>query len=783
MERGGGRPGRRTLGGPVVTGTARAETPSSVTAPRTGRPLVGPSLGWHVDVALWAVTAATAVSLVRAFRGWEELVPLLFVVTLAHGLSWLGRWLRLGAVVATLTLLALGVAVITLVYYRSQSWFGLPTADVFRQAFDDAHVAFGPFQKLVAPVDALPGFTVTFAAGLWLIAVFADLAAGRSDAPLQAITPHVATFVFSSVLLLGRHSILATVIFVSALVVYRLAVRAARLHREAGTRPGQQVVWAVGVPMLAVVLLAAVTFSAVAPTEPGGMVDLRSIGRGPKARVVESPLVSLDSLLGGESNDILFTVTSPTPHYWRLTALDDFDGRSWSASAKYADLDSGERIASAWRRGVEVRREEIAVEINGLQSDWLPSVYAPRSVDAPIGLRYDRGSGSVFVRDGESTTDITYEMESEVAVVERGRLQRAGRPVDPTLDDFVALPAGFPDEARRLARDITANQGAYESALSLERFFRGERFVYDRQANYREFDDPLMAFLEDGRGFCQQFATAFAAMARSIGLPSRVAVGFTYGDRETVLDPATGESTTEWTVRGRYAHAWPEVFIDGVGWVAFEPTPGRGNPDAEAYNGVPAAQSDERGGSVELGATTTTTTTLVPGPGQTAPTTLPDQLPPRVGDTAAGDSTSDDPASNTPTIVMFVLLGLALLTAVVIRLRVIAVRRRREHRRRPEVSPAERVAASWSEACRNLERVDVRSEPAETPIEFAQRAARLVEVEGLVALGHRESDRRFRETPPDDVEAASAERVSDELREVVWSRLDRRQRLVAEMEL
>ena len=763
---------------PPAAPAPAAPTPASQV--RRGTPNLG--LGAGVDLALFAVTAAVAVALVRAFRSWDQLWPLLLVVAIAHGLSVLGRVLRLGATLATALLLISGIVVITLVYYRSQSWYGLPSAEVFRQAFDDAHVAFGPFQKLVAPVDDLPGFTVTFAAGLWLMAVFADLAAGRSDAPLQAVAPHVATFVFSSVLLLGRHALLSTVVFVTALALYRLAVRAARLRVAAGTRPGQRVVWVVGVPLLAAVLLASGLFARASPTDSGGMVDLRSIGRGPKARVVESPLVSLDSLLRGESNDVLFTVTSPTPHYWRLTALDDFDGRSWSASAKYRNLDSGERIPSPWDDDVAVERERIDVEIRDLESDWLPSLYAPTGVDAPVDLRFDDSSGSVFVADGESTASIDYSMDAAVADLDRSVLQAAGSPANPALDDFLALPADFPDAAVSRARSITAGLGAYDSAIALEDYFRGDGFRYDRSADYRGEEDPLTAFLDNGSGFCQQFATAFAAMARSIGLPSRVAVGFTYGDGAETVDPATGEATTTWTVRGRFAHAWPEVYVNGVGWVAFEPTPGRGNPDARSYSDVPPAQSDELGNSIELGATTTTTTTTIaPAQNGAVPTTAPDQLPPRPGD--AADDTSGEPTSNTPTVVLLVIVGLAALSALLVRLRVVAVRRRRVRHRRTDVSTADRVSSSWAQTCRDLARVDVHATPSETPVEFATRAAKLVEVEDLVVLGRRESDRRFRATPPDEQEAASAERISDEVRDVVWSRLDRQQRLRADLDV
>jgi len=91
---------------------------------------------------------------------------------------------------------------------------------------------------------------------------------------------------------------------------------------------------------------------------------------------------------------------------------------------------------------------------------------------------------------------------------------------------------------------------------------------------------------ETRRGYCEQFAGAFAVLARAAGLPTRVAVGFTPGDLG---------NDGRYRVRGLHAHAWPEVHLEGAGWVAFEPTPGRGNPTAEAYTGVPAAQASSLG--------------------------------------------------------------------------------------------------------------------------------------------------------------------------------------------
>ncbi|MBX7067935.1 MAG: DUF3488 and transglutaminase-like domain-containing protein [Microthrixaceae bacterium] len=742
-----------------------------------------PDMGPVVDAALTLVTASAAVALVRAFRSWDPLWPLLAIVVLAHGLCWAGRRLRLGALAFSTAMLAIGSVIITAVYYRDISVFGLPTPEVVSQAVDDAGAAFGPFQSLVAPVEDLRGFSVVFAVGLWLMVMFSDLAAARSDAPFQAVLPQLAAFIFSSVLLLGRHAALATILFVSALALYRLAVRNWRVHQSAPGQVAGSAVWTVGLPVLVLVLLSALAFSSAAPTGRGGVVDLRAIGRGPDAREVDSPLVSLDSLLGEQSNEVLFTVESERPHYWRLTSLDEFNGRSWSASSKYRDIDDGDALPEAWGDLVAPQQEELAFELQRLSSAWLPTAFAPATVRAPVSLRFDQQSGSVIVAEDDAPSNMSYEVTAAVAEVDRATLQQAPSTPDERFADARRLPNDLPAEIRRQANEITAGLAPFDAATALEAYFRRNGgFVYDREVNYRDSDEALLEFLQLRRGFCQQFATAFAVMARAAGLPSRVAVGFTYGDAEETLDSSGESSTTTWTVRGRFAHAWPEVHIQGVGWVAFEPTPGRGNPDSTSYSDIAPSQGGvEPNTFEELGATTTTTTTIAAVPGQPVPTTLPDELPP-LPEPAQPTGPAVE-TSNTPTIVLLGIVGSVLLVVALVRLRIVSVRRRRRLGSAGGADPSARVEASWRRACRDLARVDIRSRPSETPIEFARRAAKLVEVEGVRRLGRYESDRRFRGRPLDDAEAENAEAITEDLREVVWSRLERRERLAAEMDI
>src|SRR5207247_4388853 len=124
-----------------------------------------------------------------------------------------------------------------------------------------------------------------------------------------------------------------------------------------------------------------------------------------------------------------------------------------------------------------------------------------------------------------------------------------------------------PSSVAGLANRVTASATTpYTKAKALQDYLRNN-FRYDLNVPAGHGDDALQRFLfVTKRGYCEQFAGAYAAMARAVNLPSRVAVGFTTGD----LTP-----DGSYSVRGYHGHAWPEVFLTGYGWVAFEPTPGR----------------------------------------------------------------------------------------------------------------------------------------------------------------------------------------------------------------
>jgi transglutaminase-like putative cysteine protease len=213
----------------------------------------------------------------------------------------------------------------------------------------------------------------------------------------------------------------------------------------------------------------------------------------------------------------------------------------------------------------------------------LPSAFSPVRVDGADGAWIDAETSSL-VNQSEASSGLVYTVESVLPRYDIADLRAVDAPSTGALAErYLALPAGFPSRFAELVHEITLGAATqYDRAIALQNWFRG--FTYDLSVRPGAGQSVIEEFLAQRRGYCEQFAGTFAAFARVLGMPARVAVGFTPGE--------LGEDG-RYYVQGMHAHAWPEIYFEGVGWVPFEPTPSRGIPAAEQYTGVPAAQAGE----------------------------------------------------------------------------------------------------------------------------------------------------------------------------------------------
>jgi transglutaminase-like putative cysteine protease len=349
---------------------------------------------------------------------------------------------------------------------------------------------------------------------------------------------------------------------------------------------------AVGWPLGLGALLVAVVGAGLLPQ--GGLALLNGPGDGGSGGQTirtENPIVDLKrDLVRPDNVDVLRLATSePLPEYLRLVALDVFDGQVWRTDDRPVPDDQrvSDGLPSPPGLSPQVPRSQTQYQIeitDALASEWLPLPYPAQEVATSAGdWRYDAQTLDVVATD-RTTQGLRYDVTA--LSVQPSAEQLAGLPPLPgRLLDLLELPPDLPPLVRDLAREVTADAtDNYERAVALQQWFRQEGgFVYDLSTDAGNGNNDLVAFLEERRGYCEQYAATMAIMARVLGIPSRVAVGYLRGAEE---QPGL------WVVRAQDAHAWPELYFESVGWVRFEPTPGArtGSPPAYTLPGEGAGQ-------------------------------------------------------------------------------------------------------------------------------------------------------------------------------------------------
>ena len=427
-----------------------------------------------------------------------------------------------------------------------------------------------------------------------------------------------------------------------------------------------------------------------------------------------NPILNLKASLGARSDATILTYTTdqPDPAPLRIVTADVFDGQTWAPSTG-ADIPRSQRVqdglSAAPGLSDPVREassvHSTTISVRGLDQTYLPLPYPSLRVDIDGEWLYETDSLNV-VGDGETTRGRQYVVTHlEVAPTE-AELRSAPRAPDQVESRYTALP-DLPPVVRDTAVQVTAGASdPYEQAAALQRYFRSAGgFTYSTTAPNDGGSDAVATFLAQKTGFCVQFASAMAVMARSLGIPARVAIGFL---------PGQEGSGGRWRISAQDAHAWPELYFEGVGWTRFEPTPatrtGQSPPWSVPLIPVPTAAPS--------GAAAPATA----GPAAAAPTTT----------ATTSSATGDDAGATTePTGWDRVLalpwgwiLGVLLLVVLLLApwVSAAAVSRRRWAAVRDAGSSAE---AAWEELAERVHDLGVRWGPSATP---RQRAAGLLEL-------------------------------------------------------
>ncbi len=274
-----------------------------------------------------------------------------------------------------------------------------------------------------------------------------------------------------------------------------------------------------------------------------------------------------------------YTTTLDDAPYLKVAMLRDFTGRTWRPARTLPTDQFEGRIGVG--RDIEVSTERTRVTIRNLRSSMLPTPYPVQDVTGLTGSWFYQRAGQTVRSQTATTEGQTYTAQSLSIEPTAEQMRASTTSVGPALQPYVSLPSDVPSVIGRTARQVTADTtNDYDAALAMQEFLRSGDFTYSETAPVaQDFDgnglQALEKFFAVKQGYCVHFSSAMAVMARELGIPARIAVGYAPGS-----SVGLGERGTIYEVTSDDLHAWPELYFDGVGWVGFEPTPGVGEATA-----------------------------------------------------------------------------------------------------------------------------------------------------------------------------------------------------------
>lgn len=541
------------------------------------------------------------------------LLPALVMIALIIGVGGAVRlWKPTGVLVAAAQLLCIALVAWLSVLLLEGGSSSAPTPDIAERSMrllaDGVEVA----ASQSAPVDDGPGlrFIVVVASGL--VALGVDLGMITLRRPALAALPLTAAYGVPLAVIPGGSStglfLTTAVPFLLLLLVHpRPGPWSAPVHPVDAYRAVDETTepWRerrrVHATMAATGVSALVAATIVPAALPG--LDERPLtvdvaASGPVSTI--NPILNLKDSLDARSDATLLTYRtdqdSPAP--LRIVTADVFDGQTWSPHTGerlrrdqrvQGGLSEPPGLTSEIREQSAVRTTTITVQ--GLAQTYLPAPYPALRVDIEGNWFYDSDSLNI-VGDGEDTQGRSYSV-THLEVDPREEQLRTAPPAPRAVQErFTQLPPSIPAAVLDAARQVTSAAGNdYERAVLLQRYFRSTGgFTYSTNAPSDGGSDAITAFLREKYGFCVQFASTMAVMSRLLGIPARVAIGFLPGEQL-----ADGR----WRISEQDAHAWPELWFSGTGWVRFEPTPairsGRSPSYAQPETPITAPPSPDPG--------------------------------------------------------------------------------------------------------------------------------------------------------------------------------------------
>ncbi|MFC5993379.1 DUF3488 and DUF4129 domain-containing transglutaminase family protein [Pseudonocardia hispaniensis] len=414
--------------------------------------------------------------------------------------------------------------------------------------------AAGQIETGLPPVPATPEILLLITGAFGLVTIAGHAIAVSAAAPAIAGIPLLAVFT------------VPTALAGSALPWWAITAAAAGFGLLLLTRDGVSTQLPAGIAVTTVAIVAALLLgSAATMVGTGGRFTGGSGAGGSGGSIGLNPFTSLRGQLIQDHPTELFRVSGlPRPQYLRALTLRDFVPQTgFQAGAPAPGVPLTGPLPTGAAQNAE--RAVITVENRGFRDYWLPLYSDPQAVTglSDHDWRFDPASGIAYHR--RAREEDGWQEQATLPAPTAAQLRAAAGPLD--VDRGYLSTEGVDPRVTALAAEATRGaRTGFDKAVALVDYFTGpgSRFSYSLQTAPGAGDNALVEFLTVGRtGYCEQFASAMTIMLRTVGVPARVAVGFTAGTAATGYRAVTTAD----------AHAWVEAYFPGHGWMTFDPTP------------------------------------------------------------------------------------------------------------------------------------------------------------------------------------------------------------------
>ncbi|MEQ6897645.1 DUF3488 and transglutaminase-like domain-containing protein [Microbacterium sp. KR10-403] len=549
-----------------------------MSAPATPRQRSGAYLS--LSIASWAALLAALAPLLGVIEPGAWIFGVLIVSGAVFAVGFVGRRIGLAAPVVSLIEIGVWVVLVTGTFLRDAAIvFVIPTLHTLRVVPDLVRETIGQIQLGTAPLPETTALAFCIVTAAGAVAIVVDHIVLTARLPLAAAIALIAVSLIPSLAVPGPFDVIGFVVLAAA-ILFLLRAETRTRHqppRAVPTPPSSTSAIALSIGLVAV--LVAVAATPLLPAPPvragsgfaGGTSINASLDLGRDLRRPDPVTV------------LTLTTTGIGAPYLRAATLSSFNEDIWKPDSEATSRLEGDTAFGTPRTDADipVKKTTTTIHIDALNARYLPLPYPATTIKGLGEGWLTMSSNHTLVSDGTvSTSGADYTVTAEVPNPTLEQIEAST--AHSGAADAMGLQAVIPSNITQAAYQVTDGAASdYDALLDLQNWFRGPDFEYSLTAPVQEgFDGSSVSavsdFLREKKGYCIHFASAFAIMARVLGMSSRIVVGYLPGTADT--SKVTEGDPITYTVSSSQLHAWPEVYFSGIGWVGFEPTKSLGSP-------------------------------------------------------------------------------------------------------------------------------------------------------------------------------------------------------------